>query len=105
MLFEKIIMVIFRRLSLKALSALQDHEDGGGRGNKIITQMLLSDSTKLYINTSTHSHICCTHSLFLSLPLDPHTHTHTHHTTHTLAQSKSGRYELIRLLEVEEIGF
>ena len=27
-----IIMVIFKRLSLKALSALQDHEGGGGTG-------------------------------------------------------------------------
>ena len=32
-------MVIFKRLSLKAVSALQDHEGGGGQGNKIITQM------------------------------------------------------------------
>ena len=54
-----------------------------------------------------HSHICCTHSL----SSHPHTHTHTHthtrtHThTHLITQSKSGRYELIRFLEVEEIGF
>ena len=42
-------MVIVKRLSLKALSALQDHDGGWGRGgergNKIITQMFLSDST------------------------------------------------------------
>ena len=36
-------MVIFKCLSLKALSALQDHEGGGGDGvTKIITQMFLS---------------------------------------------------------------
>ena len=38
-------MVIFNRLSLKALSALQDLEGEGGRGDKIITQTFLSDST------------------------------------------------------------
>ena len=51
------------------------------------------------------SHLLHTFSLALSpslsLPLNPH----THHTTHTLTQNKSGRYELIRFLEVEEIGF
>ena len=41
-------------------------------------------------------------SLPLSLPvIQTHAHTTPHHT---LAQSKSGRYELIRFLEVEEIG-
>ena len=36
-----IIMVIFKHLSLKALSTLQDHEGGGGTGwKKIITQMV-----------------------------------------------------------------
>ena len=103
-------MIIFKRISLKVQSALQDHEGGGGQGNKIIIQMFLPDSTYLYINTSTHRHIRCTHSLSLSLSLStPHTHTHTRththapHTTHTLTRSKSGRYELIRFLEVEEI--
>ena len=38
-------MVIFKRLSLKALSALQDMKEEGGQGYKIITQMFLSDST------------------------------------------------------------
>ena len=57
--------------------------------------MSLSDSTQLPINTLTHSHICCTHSLSI--------HTHTPHSTRTLSQSKSGRYELIRFLGVEEI--
>ena len=42
---KKIMMFMFKRLSLKALSALQDHEGGGGDGvTKIITQMFLSDS-------------------------------------------------------------
>ena len=41
-----LLLVIFKHLSLKDLSALQDHEGGGGgRGNKIITQMFLSDPT------------------------------------------------------------
>ena len=40
-----IIMVIFKRLSLKALSALDDYEGGGGRGKKIITQMFLYNYT------------------------------------------------------------
>ena len=40
-----IIMLIFKRLSLTALSALQDHEGGGGdEVIKIITQMFFSDS-------------------------------------------------------------
>ena len=53
----------------------------------------LSLSLPSYTHTHTHTHI--------------HTHTHTHtHTPHTiLTQSKSGKYELIRFLEVEEIGF
>ena len=40
-----IIMLIFKCLSLEALSTLQDHEGGRGQGNKIITRMFLSDST------------------------------------------------------------
>ena len=56
--------------------------------------MFPSNSAYVYISTSTHSHICYTHTL--SLPL-----IHTH----TLTQSKSGSYELIRFVEVEEIGF
>ena len=48
-----------------------------------------------------HSHICCTHSL--SLSLSNYTHAHTTLHTHTLTPSKSGRYELNRFLEVEEI--
>ena len=60
------------------------------------------------------SRLLHTLSLTLSLPLiHTHTHTHTHttphhttpHTTHTFIQSKSGRYELIRILEVEERFF
>ena len=38
-------MVIFKRPSLKALSALQKHEGGGEDGvTKLITQMFLSNS-------------------------------------------------------------
>ena len=85
-------MVIFKGLSLKALIVLQDHE-GGGRGKKI-TQMFISDSAYLYINTSTHSHICCTHSLSPSLPL-PLIHTHP---PHTLKHSKSGGYGANQIL-------
>ena len=78
-------MVIFKRLSLKALSALQDHGGGGGTG-------LQNDYTNVslrlyiiihqYINAQSHP----LHTLSppsLSLPLNPHTHTHTHTTPHT----------------------
>ena len=72
-------------------------KEEGGQGNRIITKMFLS----LYIIThkycDTQSHLLHT----LSLPLNPH----TPHTANTLTQSKSGRYELIRFLEVEERGF
>ena len=59
---------------------------------------------------SVQSHLLHTHSLPL-IHTHTHTHTHTHahthtHThTHTLTHSKSGRFELIRFLEVEKIGF
>ena len=94
-------------------------KEEGGRGNK-------SDYTNVFLRLRiiTHqyidaqSHLLHTHSLSPSLS-SFHTHTHTHHTTHThthththtshithtLTGSKSGRYELIRFLEVEEIGF
>ena len=67
----------------------------------------------MYIDTSTQSHICCTHSVSLSLSLPPslpfnsfiqmHTHTRMHALIHI--HSKSGRYELVSFLAVEEIGF
>ena len=100
--------VIFKRLSLKALSALQDQEERGGRDNK---NNYTNVSLRLYIiihqYIDAQSHLL--HKVSLS-PSHPHTHTHTHtqiphhtHThTHTLTQSKSGRYELISFLEVEE---
>ena len=63
-------MVILKRLSLKALSALQNHDGGGGRGKK---NKYTNVSLRLciYISTSTHSHIYCMHSLYLSLSLPP----------------------------------
>ena len=67
--------------------------------------MFLSDINKhQYIEAQSH----LLHILSLHLPLPPHTHTHIYkhtHTTHTLAQGKLGRHELIRFLEVEEIVF
>ena len=102
-------MVIFKCLSLTALSTLQKKkkhktnmkgEEEQGHKKKTTTYVSLRLS-----NTSILGHICCTHTHSLSHPLiNIHTHTHTHHT-HTLTLSKSGRYELIRFLEVKEIGF
>ena len=65
-------MVIFKCLSLKALSALQDLEGGGGWGNK-----------NIYTNNifpSALSHLLHTFSPSLSLSLSS---THTHTTQHT----------------------
>ena len=39
-----IIMVIFKRLSLRTQALYKIVKEEGGRGNKIITQMFLSDS-------------------------------------------------------------
>ena len=106
-------MIIFKRLPLKVLSALQKHEGGGDGLIKIITQMFLSQTLHEYTSIHRRTATSVTHTLSPSLSLSlshPHTHTHTHthtaphHTTHTFAQSKSGRYKLIRFLEVEEIG-
>ena len=95
--------VIFKRLSLKALSALQDQEERGGRDNK---NNYTNVSLRLYIIIHQYideqSHLSHTLSLPLSLSLS--IYTHTPHTTHTLTQSRSGRYELIRFLEVEGKG-
>ena len=72
-------MVIFKRLSLIALIALQDLERGGGQGNK-------NNDTNSYLRLyiiihqyiDAQSHLLHTHSLPVSLsPSHPHTHTHT----------------------------
>ena len=74
-------MVIFKYLSLKALSHLQKHEGVGGQGNK---NNYTNDSLKLCINIHQYINaqsIHCTYSLTLSfspLPLSlSSTHTHT----------------------------
>ena len=75
-------MVIFKRLALKALSALQDHEGGGGTENNYANVSFRLDVIiHQYINAQSH----LLHTLYLPLPLNPHTHTHTH-TTHTRTQ-------------------
>ena len=121
-----IIKVVFKRLALKALYKIMKEE--GGRGNKNNYKHVsvgLCTIKHQYIDAQ--SHLLHTHTLSLSPSLSlssthththahAHTHTHTHtykHThhhhhrlhTHTLTQSKSGRHELVRFLEVEEIGF
>ena len=91
----------------------------GGWGNKNnYTNVFLRLCINIHPYIDAQSHLL--HTLFfplsLSLPLSLpliHTHTHTHIHTHTttttitttttLTQSKSGRYELIRFLKVEEI--
>ena len=65
---------------------------------------------RTHARTHTHTHTYTypphTHSrTHASIHTHTCTHTHTHTHTHTLTQSISGRYELIRFLEVEEIGF
>ena len=77
-----------------------------GRGNKIITRMFLPDSTFLLLSIHQRKVTSVAHTLSLSpslsLPLNPHTYAHH---THTFTQSKLGRYELMRFLEVVEIVF
>ena len=82
-------MAIFKRLSLKALSALQDHEGGKGAGlqnNYTNVSLRLYIIIHRYINAQSHPLHTLSHSLLLSLspslslPLKPHTHTHTTHT-------------------------
>ena len=72
--------VIFKRLSLKALSALQDQEERGGRDNKnnyTNVSLRLYIIIHQYINAQSH----LSHSQ--PLPLNSNTHIHTHtHTTH-----------------------
>ena len=82
-------MFIFKRLSLKVLSALQDHEWGAGRrGNK---NNYTNVSLRLFINIQQYidaqSHLLRTLSPSLSLPLPfslslslSYTHIHTTHT-------------------------
>ena len=76
---------------------IMKEEGGWGNKHKYFSQALHNYTL---INRRTVTSVAHTLSPSLSLPLNPHTHT-----THTLTQSKSGRYELIRFLEVEEIGF
>ena len=74
-----VIMVIFKRLSLKALSALQDHEGGGGTGqqnNDTNVSLRLYVLLHQYINAK--SHPLHTHALPPPSPFQS-IHTHTHH--------------------------
>ena len=81
-------------------------EEGGGDEKNNDTNVSLRFYIIIHQYINTQSHLLHTHSLLLSLSLSIHAHTHyTPHTQHTLTQSKSGRHELIRFLEVEEIGF
>ena len=93
-----IIMVIFNCLFLKALSSLQYHEGGGYQNNYTNVSLRLYIIIHRYIDAQ--SHLLLTLSLLSSLSLSS---THTPHTI--LTPRKSGRYELIRFLEVEEVGF
>ena len=71
-------MVISKRMSLKALSALQNHEGGGRGGNK---NNCTNVSLRLCIII--HQYIDA-HTLSPSLPLPLiHTDTHTTHYTNT----------------------
>ena len=99
-------MVIFKRLSLKALSALQDSPDvvlcgwlgskhqltncfsrsWRKRGDRVTKRLHKCFSQTVHKYTSVHQRkvTSVAHtlslSLFLSHPLKPHTHTHTPHT-------------------------
>ena len=95
-------MVIFKLLSSKALSASHSREGGGGTGKQKLLHKCFSQTLHNYTSIHRPTVTSVAHSLPLSLP---HPHTHTTHHTHTLTQSKSGSYELIRFVEVEEIGF
>ena len=79
-------MVNFKCLSLKALSALQDHEGGGGQGNK---NNYKNVSLRLYINIqqyiNTQSHLLHTLSPFLA-PSHTHIYTHTRSYTEKIRQ-------------------
>ena len=82
-------MVIFKCLSLKAVSILQDHEGGRGRGNKndyLNASLRLSIIIHQYIDSQ--SHLFHTFSLPLSLSLSSThiTHTHTHTYTEQIRQ-------------------
>ena len=76
-------------------------------GDRVTKLLHKCFSQTLHYYTSIHqctvTSVAHTLSPSLSPPLNPH--TYTPHATHTLTQSKSGRYELIGFLEVEEIGF
>ena len=87
-------------------------KEAGGGGDGVTKIIYINVSLILYIiihqYIDAQSHLLHTLSLSHSLSLSPsHPHTHSHttsHTTHTLTQSKSGKCELIRFLEVEEVG-
>ena len=77
-------------------------EEGGGDEKNNDTNVSLRFYIIIHQYIDAQSHLLHTLSLPFSLSLSIHTYTRT---THTLTQSKSGRYELIRFLEVEERGF
>ena len=72
-------------------------EEGGMRLQNNYTNVSLRFYIIIHQYIDAQSHLLHTLSPSFSPPLNPH--------THTLTQSKSGRYELIRFLEVEDIGF
>ena len=69
------IMVIFKYLSLKALSALQDHEGGG---MMVLQNNYTNVSLRLYIII--HQYITAVASVAHTLSPSQFTHTHTPHT-------------------------
>ena len=83
-------------------------KEEGGRGNKndyTNVSLRLFIIIHQYIDAVTSVAPYLSPSLSLSLS-STYTHTyHTSHTTHTLTQSKAGRYQLIRFSEFEEICF
>ena len=76
-------------------------------GDRVTKLLHKCFSQTLHYYTSIHqctvTSVAHTLSPSLSPPLNPH--TYTPHATHTLTQSKSGKYELIRFLGVKAIGF
>ena len=72
-------MVIFKRLSLKALSALYDHERGGGKGQQNnYTNVSLRLCIIIHQYIDAQSHLLHTLSLPLIHTHTPHTHTNTY---------------------------
>ena len=83
-------------------------EEGEQSNKNDYTNVSLTLCIIIHQYIDTQSHLLHTLSSPPSLSsTHTHTHAHTHTTPHTLTltQSKSGRYGLIRFLEVEEIGF